>query len=150
MLAMAEPKVASLGDAVLFYRQRAGLTQEQLAERLGVSREAVRKIETGRTKRPSNKTLRRLEDTIGLSYRRALELMGEVEPDPDQDERLGVLLIQIAALPDREERRRAWQNLPDPVRAAILRLAQDVLQDTLQQLQAGYPESSPGQEQQVT
>ncbi len=141
---MEELKVASLGEAVRYYREQAGLTQEQLAERLGVTREAVRKIETSKTRRPGNDLLRKMEDVIGMSYRRALDLMGEVEPD-DQDP-LDVLLIQIAALPDPEERRRAWQTLDPRVRDAIMRLAGDVWQDAVRQLQAARPETLSGQD----
>ncbi len=144
MWAMEELKVASLGEAVRYYRDQAGLTQEQLAERLGVTREAVRKIETGKTRRPGNDLLRKMEDVIGLSYRRSLDLMGEVEPDDDDP--LRVLLIQIAALPDPEERRQAWRTLDPQVRDAIMRLAGDWLQDALQRLQAEHLETVPDQD----
>ena len=36
-----------LSEKIIYYRRRAGLSQEQLAEKLGVSRQAVSKWETG-------------------------------------------------------------------------------------------------------
>lgn len=57
----------NLGAEVRRHRLMAGLTQEQLAERLGISREAVGQIERGQTKRPENSTLEGLERYIGLS-----------------------------------------------------------------------------------
>ncbi|MDD2429154.1 MAG: helix-turn-helix transcriptional regulator [Eubacteriales bacterium] len=36
-----------LQDKILYCRKKAGLSQEQLAERIGVSRQAISKWETG-------------------------------------------------------------------------------------------------------
>ena len=49
------------GDVVKSTRERAGLTQRQLAERSGVMQPNIAAIETGRT-RPTEDTLRRLLD----------------------------------------------------------------------------------------
>ena len=45
-------KYASLGLNIAFYRKRAGLTQEQLAERVGISRSHLSAIEAPNTIRP--------------------------------------------------------------------------------------------------
>ena len=42
-----EVKMMKLSEKILYCRKRAGLSQEALAERLGVSRQAVSKWETG-------------------------------------------------------------------------------------------------------
>ena len=42
-----EVKKMKLPEKILYCRKRAGLSQEALAERLGVSRQAVSKWETG-------------------------------------------------------------------------------------------------------
>ncbi len=42
-----EEKMMKLSEKILYCRKRAGLSQEALAERLGVSRQAVSKWETG-------------------------------------------------------------------------------------------------------
>ena len=36
-----------LSEKIMYYRKRAGMNQEMLADRLGVSRQAVSKWETG-------------------------------------------------------------------------------------------------------
>ena len=45
-------KYTSLGLNIAFYRKRAGLTQEQLAERAGISRSHLSAIEAPNTIRP--------------------------------------------------------------------------------------------------
>ena len=45
-------KYISLGLNIAFYRKRAGLTQEQLAERAGISRSHLSAIEAPNTIRP--------------------------------------------------------------------------------------------------
>lgn len=37
----------TLGERIAYYRKQAGYSQEALAERLGVSRQAISKWETG-------------------------------------------------------------------------------------------------------
>jgi transcriptional regulator with XRE-family HTH domain len=39
--------IMKLQDKILYCRKKAGLSQEQLAERIGVSRQAISKWETG-------------------------------------------------------------------------------------------------------
>ena len=54
----------SLSENLQFLRARQGLTQEQLAERLDVSRQSVSKWESGMTY-PEMETLLRLCDLFG-------------------------------------------------------------------------------------
>lgn len=49
--------VTTLGDRLKLERQAAGLTQQQLADEAGVSKQAVSAIETGGTKEPGAGTL---------------------------------------------------------------------------------------------
>ena len=49
----------SLGNRINYYRQQSGLTQEQLAERMNVTRQTVSSWETGRTE-PDIDTLHRI------------------------------------------------------------------------------------------
>lgn len=55
-----------LGDVVRAHRARLGLTQEELAERAGVSPRSIRNIETGRTALPRASTVRLLATAFGL------------------------------------------------------------------------------------
>ena len=42
-----EATIMTLSEKILYYRKAAGLSQEELAARVGVSRQAVSKWETG-------------------------------------------------------------------------------------------------------
>ena len=54
----------ALSRAVIHARNRAGLTQEELARRMGTTQPVVARLESGRT-RPSMRTLERLADATG-------------------------------------------------------------------------------------
>lgn len=53
-----------LASAVMDVRNRAGLTQEQLARKMGTTQPVVARLESGRT-RPSMRTLERLAEATG-------------------------------------------------------------------------------------
>ncbi len=57
---------AAFGMRLYACRQSAGLSQEQLAERSGVSTRAISNLERGRTRWPHPDSLRRLADALGL------------------------------------------------------------------------------------
>jgi transcriptional regulator with XRE-family HTH domain len=50
-----------------YYRLRAGLTQEELADRTGLSVRGVANIECGRVRRPHASSLHKLAEVLGLS-----------------------------------------------------------------------------------
>ena len=56
----------TLGEKIKACRQRAGLSQEKLAERVGVSRQAVTKWEAGQSV-PTGENLRRLAEIFGTT-----------------------------------------------------------------------------------
>jgi predicted ATPase/DNA-binding XRE family transcriptional regulator len=58
---------AAFGERLRALRTAAALTQEQLAERAGLSVQAVAALENGRSRRPYPHTLRALGDALGLS-----------------------------------------------------------------------------------
>ena len=62
----ADPIRRSLGETIKRHRTRCGMSQEQLAERLQVSRQAVSKWETG-TAEPSTSNLLALAKAFGIS-----------------------------------------------------------------------------------
>lgn len=66
-----EPEFA-LASAVIGARARAGLTQAELAERMGTSQSAVARLESGKA-RPSVATLEKLAKATGSRLRIALE-----------------------------------------------------------------------------
>jgi ribosome-binding protein aMBF1 (putative translation factor) len=53
-----------LASAVMDVRTRAGLTQEELARKMGTTQPVVARLESGRT-RPSLRTLERLAEATG-------------------------------------------------------------------------------------
>jgi DNA-binding SARP family transcriptional activator/DNA-binding XRE family transcriptional regulator len=59
--------VASFGHALRAGRVEAGLTQQELAARAGVSVRAVRYIEQGKVAHPRRESIRRLADAVGLA-----------------------------------------------------------------------------------
>ena len=65
----------SLGEAIKDHRTRCGMTQEFLAEQLGVSRQAVSKWENG-TSEPSTTNLMALAKRFGIP---AEELLRSIE-----------------------------------------------------------------------
>lgn len=62
----------SLASAVIGARIRAGLTQAELAERMGTSQSAIARLEGGRAK-PSVATLEKLAKATGSRLRVVLE-----------------------------------------------------------------------------
>ncbi len=133
----------TLGEEIRARRKRAGLSQEQLSERLGISREAVSQIERGETRRPSDDILDRLETVLGLSRMQAYLLMGNVNTTDHHDP--GVALVQIAALGTHEERLRAFVQLPEYLQRAVMVLMHDLFQDTARRLQASIEPNHPDQ-----
>src|SRR6185437_272616 len=54
----------------------AGLSQDELAERSGLSSRTIRNLESGRTSSPYRDTLRRLADALELSGAARIEFIG--------------------------------------------------------------------------
>lgn len=63
---MLEPSVEELGARIRKRRHQLGLTQEQLAERAGVSKETVGRIEQG-TGSPALITISRVANALGTT-----------------------------------------------------------------------------------
>src|SRR5579864_4275231 len=57
----------NFGALLRSYRTRAGLTQEQLAERAGLSRRGIADLERGARRTPHEHTVERLGSALGLS-----------------------------------------------------------------------------------
>ncbi len=62
------------GEHLRHHREAAGYSQEQLAERAGLSANAISALERGERKRPYPDTLRRLAEALGLSDAQRAEL----------------------------------------------------------------------------
>jgi transcriptional regulator with XRE-family HTH domain len=64
---------------ILDYRQKAGLTQRQLADSVGCSVPAISRLESG-THFPSLGTLLKVAEAVGVDPCRLLELRADREP----------------------------------------------------------------------
>jgi DNA-binding SARP family transcriptional activator/transcriptional regulator with XRE-family HTH domain len=72
---MAEPALpGAISALVRRWRVARGLTQQQLAERSGVSIGSLRDLEQGRRERPRSRSLDRLADALGLDPRQREQL----------------------------------------------------------------------------
>jgi tetratricopeptide (TPR) repeat protein/transcriptional regulator with XRE-family HTH domain len=65
---------APLGRLVRAHRARLGLTQEEVAQRAGLSERTLRNLEVGRSSRPYQDTIRRLADALELTGRHRHQL----------------------------------------------------------------------------
>jgi LuxR family maltose regulon positive regulatory protein len=74
----------SFGERLRRLRERAGLTQEGLAERAGLTTKAISALERGERRRPYPQTVRALADALGLDAdeRAALFVAAAARPGP--------------------------------------------------------------------
>lgn len=68
-----------VGALIKKARTEKGLTQEELAEKVGVKKSAVAKWENGRVSEIKRSNLKKLSDALGLNPNR---LLGDIERDP--------------------------------------------------------------------
>lgn len=126
----------TLGANVRWLRQKAGLSQDELAERVGISRLALLNIETGATEEPKASTIDRLAEQLGvevdvlknpldeqaareapapgdrITYQRFLEVAAHELADADKDDLQDMArFLDRRGLPLRE-----WLALRDKLR----------------------------------
>lgn len=68
-----------VGAIIKKARLEKGLTQEELAEKVGVKKSAVAKWENGRVSEIKRSNLKNLSDVLGLNPN---QLLGDIESDP--------------------------------------------------------------------
>ena len=69
----------NIGDLIKTERLRKGMTQDELAEKVGVKKSAVAKWENGRVSEIKRSNLKNLADALGLNPN---TLLGDIESDP--------------------------------------------------------------------
>jgi predicted ATPase/DNA-binding XRE family transcriptional regulator len=74
---------SSFGQRLRQLRQRAGLTQEELAARAGLSADAIGALERGARRRPYPHTVRVLAEALALSTAERAELIAAASPAGD-------------------------------------------------------------------
>ena len=73
----------SFGEYLRHYRERAGMTQEELAAQAGVTAKAISALERAQRRSPYPQTVRALADALGLSQEeRAKLLKARLAPKP--------------------------------------------------------------------
>ena len=103
--AQAGPRSVSVGVLIGRHRRRAGLTQESLAERSGVSVRTLRDIERDRVRHPHAGSLHRLAAALGLSPEERDELLevldrsGRERRETTQVDVLGPLTVSRGGQP---------------------------------------------------
>ena len=65
----------SFGEQLRQYRERAGLTQEELAAKAGLTAKAISALERAERRSPYPQTVRALADALGLSSIERAELL---------------------------------------------------------------------------
>lgn len=76
------PPRPTFGDRLRAYRQRAGLSQAELAERAGLTVSAISALERGVRTHPYPHTVRRLADALGLSADERADMVGTTRRSP--------------------------------------------------------------------
>src|SRR5215218_1525624 len=106
--AMQQREIGSFGEQLRLFRERIGLTQEELAERAGLSAQGISALERGLRRRPYLPTVRALAEALDLTAQERTALASaatRTEP----------------ARPDSPAVDTAWQpgNLPAPLNPLI-------------------------------
>src|SRR5579883_217620 len=78
---MASDQPGTFGDWLKRFRAAAGLTQEALAERAGLSPRGISDLERGRRTKPYYDTVRLLADALGLSAEERTILLSAARAD---------------------------------------------------------------------
>jgi transcriptional regulator with XRE-family HTH domain len=104
--------VHDFGSHLRALRETAGLTQEELAERAGVTSYAISALERGRRQRPYPHTVRSLADALGASDEQRARLLASVP-------RRGVLPAPVARRPPFRRSAAVGRRCPTPGCAVV-------------------------------
>ncbi len=109
-----DDRLMTLGDLIRRYRLAAGLSQEDLAERAGLSVRGISDLERGRRLSPHMETLRLLSDGLGLNDDDRATLLAAARPELQESR-------QLAEAPSEPQplRQRRSASLPAPPTALI-------------------------------
>jgi predicted ATPase/DNA-binding XRE family transcriptional regulator len=114
------------GDLLRHYRTAAGLTQEELAERAGISRRAISDLERGARTRPWRETVAMIAGALDLNpdERRALEqaVARTRTPAAPAAEPAGLAALDLTPLFGREREEAAINHLLDRDDSRVLTL----------------------------
>jgi transcriptional regulator with XRE-family HTH domain len=86
---MTKARFENMGERLRELRDRAGLTQEALAHRAGVSAASIFRIEQGRPSDPKLSTLVALAEALGLTVGSLADELVREGPPPEKPKRKG-------------------------------------------------------------
>lgn len=81
-------KVLTLGDRIKRFRKANGLTQQQLAERVGVTQSAIAAWESGKREVPKGDNLLRLSEVLGFEADKLIGAAGDAPKTPMEESQL--------------------------------------------------------------
>ncbi len=84
-----------LGKVIALHRQEMGMTQEQLAETVGVARGTIAQLETGIIEWPRLETLQKIAKTLKVSIQTLLQEAGIAKIDPDVEKEMVELVSEV-------------------------------------------------------
>jgi predicted ATPase/DNA-binding XRE family transcriptional regulator len=96
---MSTTALASFGDLLRRYRLTAALTQEELAERAGLSARGIQWLERGGRASPRAETVRMLADALALSAEQRAELIVAAHPELATQSAVAIARLALAPLP---------------------------------------------------
>lgn len=96
-----------VGEKISTLRRKQGLSQEELAVRLNVTRQAVSKWETG-TSVPELETLVALAKIFGVTTDYLLSVEKQEEPSPQPEEKHPDMLDRLSGFFEKLHRRYGW------------------------------------------
>lgn len=109
-------------------RESKAMTQQELAEAMGVSRGYIGQLETGLIKRPRPRYIALLEKHLGLTKEEILRAQGQLGPQASID--LVAEVRRIARIPDVEDRVSELEQLSPELLEIIESLAVDHVRQT--------------------
>jgi transcriptional regulator with XRE-family HTH domain len=123
----------TIADFVRDARAARGMTQEELADRLGMTPGYVGILETGKVGRPRVQTLRKLAAALDVPLQDLVATTGQIDAPPSDD--IAILLHRIAGLRTPDDRRAAFRQLPESVRKSIRILMRDLFAEVAEMLE---------------
>ena len=135
-----------IAEKIVYYRKRAGMSQEMLADRLGVSRQAVSKWETGETVPELSKVVQ-LAKVFGVTTD---DLLMEEENEPEKEQAAPAASNWVESVPGvlgRLIRRYGWllgvriavSGLIFTVIGAVARGISNSMMNSFNQSMIGFP-----------
>ena len=125
-----------LGQSIAAWRKQIGLTQEQLAEAVGVARGTIAQLETGLIEWPRPETLQKIAETLRIPLHTLLRNAGIVQIDPKLEEEIAELVAQVPELRELLDLARGISTESPESLSDVVRFARWVLEEERKKIRA--------------